>query len=49
MNHKLTVEDDLLWKMTVRVSFRPTVVCKGVLTMKWKAAKGVNKEDKMKI
>jgi hypothetical protein len=49
MNHKLTIEEDLQWKMIVRVSFGPTVVCKGVLTMKWKTTKDVNKEDKMKI
>jgi hypothetical protein len=49
MNHKHTIEDDLQWKMIVRVSFRPIVVCNGVLTMKWKTAKDVNKEDKKKI
>jgi hypothetical protein len=34
--------------MTLRVSLYPTVVYKGVLTMRWKTAKDVNKEDEMK-
>jgi hypothetical protein len=49
MNHKLIVKDDLKWKMTLNVLFYPIVVCKGVLTMRWKTAKNVNKEDEMKI
>jgi hypothetical protein len=28
MNHKLTVENDLQWKMTLRVQIYPTVVYK---------------------
>jgi hypothetical protein len=30
MNHKLTIEDDLQWKMTLRVQIYPIVVCKEV-------------------
>jgi hypothetical protein len=30
MNHKFTVEDDLKWKMTLRVQIYPTVVYKEV-------------------
>jgi hypothetical protein len=49
MNNKLTVEDDLQWKTILRVLFYPTFVCKGVLNVRWKTAKDVNKEDEMKI
>jgi hypothetical protein len=46
--HKLTVEDDLHWKMTLR-----TLSCPKVLTQegttKMKTAKDVREEDEMKI
>jgi hypothetical protein len=39
MNHKLTVEDDLQWKMTLRVQIYAIVVNKEVSIVKWKSMK----------
>jgi hypothetical protein len=44
----LTIEDDLPWKMTLRVQLYPTMVYKGVSTQRWKSAKDVKVENVMK-
>jgi hypothetical protein len=39
MNPKLTVEDDLQWKMTLRVQIYPIVVYKGFSILRWNSTK----------
>jgi hypothetical protein len=51
MNHKLTVEEDLLWKKSYQpywAPFEPRVFTKECI-IRWKIAKDVNKVDEMKI
>jgi hypothetical protein len=48
VNHKLTVEDDLQWKTTLRVQIYPTVVYKEVSILRWKSTK-IKEGYEMKI
>jgi hypothetical protein len=48
MNPMLTIEDDLPWKMTLRVQLYPTIVYNKVSTLRWKSMKEINEENGMK-
>jgi hypothetical protein len=49
MNPMLTIEDDLPWKMILRVQLYPTMVYKGVSILRWKSMKEIDEGNGMKI